>query len=344
MGAGKLAPHLLIVEKEMHKLEYLWLDGCEPTQIRNKTKIVKYFGTKGEEAPTWGFDGSSTQQAEGHSSDCVLQPVRFYSNPLDANSTLVLCEVWNVDDTPHPTNTRKILEETIPEGIEEWVGFEQEYTLYDLETDKPLGWPMIGEPPPQGDYYCGRNIGEKIVREHTDACLETGISICGTNAEVMLGQWEYQIGAGGSIAMSDDLWVARWLMERICEKHNVSVSLHPKPIEGDWNGAGCHTNFSTKEMREEGGYDKIIEACEKLSKNPQEHIDAYGQDNDQRLTGLHETCSITDFRYGVSDRGASIRIPWQVEKDGKGYLEDRRPASNCDPYVVSAKLINTICK
>ena len=330
----------------MHKLEYLWLDGCNPTQIRSKTKIVKSFGRNGGEAPIWGFDGSSTQQAEGNSSDCVLKPVRVYPNPLDTDSSIVLCEVWNVNDTPHKTNTRRELEETfvdLESDIDEWVGFEQEYTLF--ENGRPLGWPVIelGEPEPQGDYYCGRNIGENIMREHTDACIEAGLSICGTNAEVMLGQWEYQIGAGGSIHMSDDLWVARWLMERICEKHELSVSLHPKPIAGDWNGAGCHTNFSTGEMREDGGYPAIIEACEKLSENPQEHIDVYGQDNDQRLTGEHETCSIEEFRYGVSDRGASIRIPWQVEKDGCGYLEDRRPSSNCDPYKVSKKLIETIC-
>ncbi len=333
----------------MHKLEYLWLDGCTPTQIRSKTKVVRSFGRDGGEAPVWGFDGSSTEQAEGKNSDCVLKPVRVYPHPSEQDySSIVLCEVWNVDDTPHKTNTRRLLEETIIDcdhdqnwPIDEWVGFEQEYTLY--ENNKPYGWPDIGEPPPQGDYYCGRNIGEHISREHMNACIEAGVSICGTNAEVMLGQWEYQIGAGGSIHMSDDLWVARWLMERICEKHNLSVSLHPKPIAGDWNGAGCHINFSTLEMREEGGYDKIIDACEKLSENPQEHIDVYGQDNDQRLTGLHETCSITDFRYGVSDRGASIRIPWQVEKDGCGYLEDRRPSSNCDPYRVSKKLIETVC-
>ena len=328
----------------MHKLDYLWLDGCTPTQIRYKTKVVKEPLKVPEWGfdPIWGFDGSSTEQADGDSSDCVLKPVRVYPNPLEENSSIVLCEVYNVDDTPHKSNTRSLLRETTEDYIDEWVGFEQEYTLF--ENERPLGWPSNEEPAPQGDYYCGRNIGEKVSREHLNACIKAGISICGTNAEVMLGQWEYQIGAGGSIHMSDDLWVARWLLERICEKNKLQVSLHPKPIEGDWNGAGCHTNFSTNEMREEGGYEKIIEACEKLSKNPQEHIDAYGVDNDKRLTGLHETCSITEFRYGVSDRGASIRIPWQVEKDGKGYLEDRRPASNCDPYVVSQKLVETICK
>ena len=338
-----------------HKLEYLWLDGCNPTQIRSKTKIVKSFGRMGAEAPIWGFDGSSTNQAEGSNSDCVLKPVRVYPNPLESSTyqqgSIVLCEVWNVDDTPHETNTRTRLEETLvdlDEDIDEWVGFEQEYTLFPKYGHKgdgrPLGWVDYEEPAPQGDYYCGRNAGENIMKEHTDTCIEAGLSICGTNAEVMLGQWEYQIGAGGSIHMSDDLWVARWLMERICEKHDLKVSLHPKPIQGDWNGAGCHTNFSTAAMREEiGGMAEILNACLKLKDTHKEHIEVYGQDNDQRLTGEHETCDINTFRYGVSDRGASIRIPWQVEKNGCGYLEDRRPSSNCDPYKVSKKLIETIC-
>ncbi len=334
----------------MHKLEYLWLDGCTPTQIRSKTKVVKEPLKVPEWGfdPIWGFDGSSTQQAEGSNSDCVLKPVRVYPNPLDTDSSIVLCEVYNVDDTPHKSNTRRLLDDTIPGGIDEWVGFEQEYTLFpkygSKGDDRPYGWVDYEEPPPQGDYYCGRNAGEDIMKKHMNACIQAGISICGTNAEVMLGQWEYQIGAGGSIHMSDDLWVARWLMERICEHHNLSVSLHPKPIAGDWNGAGCHTNFSTGDMREPiGGMAEILSACLKLKDTHKEHIKVYGQDNEQRLTGLHETCDIDTFRYGVSDRGASIRIPWQVEKDGCGYLEDRRPSSNCDPYVVSQKLIETIC-
>ena len=329
----------------MDKLEYIWLDGTEPTtQLRSKTKIVKSFGRDGGVAPIWGFDGSSTEQAEGGSSDCVLKPVRVYPNPLELNNSVVLCEVWNVDDTPHETNTRRLLEETITDiedDIDEWVGFEQEYTLY--ENGLPLGWPEIGEPPPQGDYYCGRNAGEEIVTEHTNACIEAGISIAGTNAEVMLGQWEYQIGAGSSLEMSDDLWVARWLMEKICYKHGLTVSLDPKPIEGDWNGAGCHTNFSTKQMRENGGDEFIFKACMDLEKVHGEHMEVYGKGNERRLTGLHETQAIDTFSWGVSDRGASIRIPWQVEKDGCGYLEDRRPSANCDPYLVIEKLIETIC-
>ena len=327
-----------------HKLEYLWLDGCNPTQIRNKTKIVKYFGRKGGEAPIWGFDGSSTQQAEGNNSDCVLQPVRVYPNPFEEEGSIVLCEVWNVNDTPHKTNTRRMLEETLDDvqsDIDEWVGFEQEYTLF--QDNRPLGWPKDGEPAPQGDYYCGRNIGENIMNEHTDACIEAGIEICGTNAEVMLGQWEYQIGAGGSLQMSDDLWVARWFMEKFCDKYGVSVSLDPKPVPGDWNGAGCHTNFSTKYTRGHGGDEFIFKACMDLEKVHEEHMKEYGEGNERRLTGLHETQAIDTFSWGVSDRGASIRIPWQVDKDKCGYLEDRRPSSNCDPYKVSKKLIETIC-
>jgi len=330
----------------MTKLEYIWIDGTEPTpQLRSKTKVVEEFDGNVTNCPIWGFDGSSTNQAPGDKSDCVLKPIRVYENPLDEehSSYLVMCEVWNVDDTPHLTNHRFELEELCVKYSEQqpWFGIEQEYTLF--KDGRPLGWPIEGTPPPQGDYYCGRNIGEDISRQHMDACITTGIKISGINSEVMLGQWEYQIGADNPLRISDDVWVARWLMEKVCALYGIVVSLDPKPIEGDWNGAGAHTNFSTKAMRDDGGDAVIYDAIKKLEKTHNEHILVYGYGNGKRLTGLHETCPIDKFRWGVSDRGASIRIPHQVDKDRKGYLEDRRPSANCDPYRVCHKILETIC-
>ena len=303
----------------MTKLEYIWIDGTEDApQLRSKTKVVEHHEWDGSVAncPVWGLDGSSTNQAPGDNSDCVLQPVRIYDNPLEDNCHLVLCEVWNTDDTPHETNVRWKLFELLNGGIkdEPWFGFEQEYTLY--KDRKPLGWPEDGEPAPQGDYYCGRNKGEWIARKHMDLCIKAGIKIGGINSEVMLGQWEYQIGAGNPVTMSDDLWVSRWLLEKLCDKYELTVSLNPKPIAGDWNGAGCHTNFSTKPMREDGGDMVIHESIKNLEYKHNKHIEVYCYGNEHRLTGQHETCPITEFRWGVSDRGASIRVPWQVARDG----------------------------
>jgi len=330
----------------MTKLEYIWIDGTEDApQLRSKTKVIDDWDASVAGCPVWGFDGSSTNQAPGDNSDCVLKPVRIYENPLEKHSSyLVLCEVWNTDDTPHKTNTRWKLD-GLMSGVkneEAWFGFEQEYTLY--KDRKPLGWPEDGsEPAPQGDYYCGRNIGEGIARKHMDACIEAGVGIVGINSEVMLGQWEYQIFGNESLKATDDMWVARWLMEKICDINGLAVSLDPKPVEGDWNGAGCHTNFSTAAMREEGGDDVIHKAIRRLRMSADLHIEVYGSGNEKRLTGEHETCPITEFRWGVSDRGASVRVPWQVALDGKGYLEDRRPSANCDPYLVAWRLIKTIC-
>ena len=327
------------------KLEYIWIDGTEPTnQLRSKTKILEDFDRTIGGCPSWNFDGSSTNQATGKSSDCILKPVRLYENPMEKqDSYLVLCEVWDVDGNPNSTNYRWNLEEVQIKHSKEdvWVGIEQEYTLF--KDDRPLGWPMNREPKAQGDYYCGRNTGEWLARKHMDLCISAGIKISGINSEVMLGQWEYQVGADDPITISDDLWVARWLLEKVCAKYEVQVSLDPKPIEGDWNGAGAHTNFSTKAMREQDGDMKIHNAIQKLEQKHYEHVQVYGSGNEKRLTGMHETCSINQFRWGISDRGASIRVPEQVAKDGKGYLEDRRPSANCDPYIVCHKLIETIC-
>ena len=331
------------------KVEYIWMDGHEPTQkLRSKTKVIDGPINSIDDLPLWGFDGSSTNQAEGNDSDCMLKPVCKMPDPVrGGDDILVMCEVMNPDGSIHSSNTRAHLRE-ISEKFsdqEAWFGIEQEYTLFDGRN--PLGWPEGGYPAPQGPFYCGVGadevFGRDIVEEHLQLCMDAGLEVSGINAEVMPGQWEYQIGPLGPLEVADQMWISRWLLYRISEDYGVSATLHPKPVKGDWNGAGAHTNFSTKSMRAEGGIDVINEACEKLSQKHDEHINVYGAHNEERLTGLHETCSIKEFRYGVSDRGASIRIPMQTANDGYGYLEDRRPSANMDPYKVCAILIETTC-
>ncbi|MFO0728850.1 MAG: glutamine synthetase GlnII [Myxococcota bacterium] len=329
--------------------EYIWIDGQKPTaKLRSKTKIIEGEVKSLADLPEWGFDGSSTYQAEGKKSDLGLKPVRFIKNPLRPDGdVLVLCEVNMPDGTPHPSNTRAPLrplaEKTMSQ--EPWFGMEQEYTLF--EGNRPLGWPDHGFPAPQGGYYCGVGsdevFGRELVDAHAEACIRAGIKICGTNAEVMPAQWEFQIGPLPALEMADELWLARWLLYRMGEDFGISATLHPKPVKGDWNGAGCHTNFSTKGTRAPGGMKLIETACEKLRVRHEDHIKVYGAHNVERLTGLHETAPINVFRYGVSDRGASIRIPLGTANAGFGYFEDRRPAANCDPYEVIRMLLETVC-
>ncbi|MDT0307562.1 glutamine synthetase [Streptomyces sp. DSM 44917] len=328
------------------KAEYIWIDGTEPTpKLRSKTKIL----ADSSELPVWGFDGSSTNQAEGHASDCVLKPVASFPDPIrGGDNLLVLNEVYNVaDDTPHASNTRALLRPVAERfaGQAPIFGIEQEYTFF--KGSRPLGFPENGFPAPQGGYYCGVGAdeiyGRDIVEAHLDNCLAAGLGISGINAEVMPGQWEFQVGPLSPLEVSDQLWIARWLLYRTAEDFGVSATLDPKPAKGDWNGAGAHTNFSTKAMRE--GYDAILTACDSLGKEgkPLEHVRNYGVGVEDRLTGAHETAPWDQYSYGVSNRGASVRIPWQVERDKKGYIEDRRPNANCDPYVVTRLLTDTVC-
>jgi glutamine synthetase len=326
-----------------YKAEYIWIDGTEPSaRLRSKTKIL----TDGAERPIWGFDGSSTNQAPGANSDCVLSPVASFPDPIrGGDDVLVMCEVLLPDMTPHATNTRAQLRPLAEKFADQepLFGIEQEYTFF--KDGRPYGFPPNGYPAPQAFYYCGVGadevFGRDVVEAHLEACLDAGLGISGINAEVMPGQWEFQVGPLSPLDVSDQLWVARWLLYRVAEDFGVSATLDPKPVKGDWNGAGAHTNFSTNSMREL--YDPIIVACEALGTRVAEHVAAYGHGIEDRLTGQHETAPYNEFSYGVSDRGASVRIPWQVEIDKKGYIEDRRPNANMDPYLVTRMIVETCC-
>ena len=332
------------------KAEYIWIDGSKPTaKLRSKVKILP----NGDEPPVWAFDGSSTGQATAEESDCVLRPVFDCPDPVrGGENKLVMCEVLLTDMSPHPTNSRSACAAAAEKYADQnvWFGIEQEYTLFDGVS--PLGWPDNGFPAPQGGYYCGVGAdevyGRPIVEDHMDALTRAGIAIGGINAEVMPAQWEFQIGPLGAPLIGDQLWVARWLLYRIAEKHTgqrargISATLNPKPVEGDWNGAGAHTNFSTKEMRE--SYDACIAAAEALGRNHELHIANYGDGIRRRLTGRHETASYKEFTYAPSHRGASVRIPWQVVRDKKGYIEDRRPNANVDPYILTQLILETVCQ
>ena len=327
------------------KLEYIWLDGTAPTQcLRSKTQVRHDFGGTLEECPMWCFDGSSTNQAEGNASDCLLKPVAIYPDPDRSNAFLVMTEVMNADGTPHVTNGRATIND---DDNDFWFGFEQEYFLCDVDTQLPPGFPHGGFPAPQGPYYCSvgaaNTFGRDCVEEHFDICLEAGLNVEGINAEVAAGQWEFQCFAKGAKQAGDEIWVSRYLLERTGEKYGYAINYHPKPLgDTDWNGSGMHANFSNGAMRDLGDETVFTKICEEFGKNIERHISVYGADNDQRLTGKHETQSINEFSYGVSDRGAAIRIPIGTVEDGwKGRLEDRRTSSNADPYKVAAAIIKT---
>lgn len=329
--------------------EYVWIDAFNTTRSKARTLYLKNkHNVILNDIPIWNFDGSSTGQAEGNNSEVILKPVSIFRDPFrDPDGIIVLCSCYDSNHNPLSSNHRhdaeKVFETT--KQYEPWFGLEQEYVFYDNKTKRPLGWELSKDPEPQGKYYCSagadRCFGRDIVEQHYRMCLDIGITISGINGEVMPGQWEYQVGPVEGIDACDQLWIARYIMNRIAESHGVYVDLSSKPMKGDWNGSGCHTNFSTNEMRDEGGLSIIYGAMEKLSKKHREHIEVYG-DNKERLTGKHETSSIDKFTYGVADRTASIRIPLQTHKDKKGYFEDRRPAANIDPYLVLSKLLTTI--
>jgi glutamine synthetase len=368
-------------------LEYVWIDAAGG--VRSKIRVAQ-LGINDIETVVqnadqweWSFDGSSTGQATGTDSDVILRPVAMYRNPFfqsnasnASNAWLVLCDCYNKDGTPHATNARVRCAQTEAACLtdEPLFGIEQEYILFSRAKDVPHQWASISDPGcgGQGPYYCGvggdRCFGRKIADQHLLACLHAGIEIGGTNAEVMASQWEFQIGPLPATQVSDQLWMARYILQRITEEHGCCATFHPKPLR-TWNGSGGHTNFSTAKMRcnpesstdkmrsnpesstdkmrcnihERGSMDAIMDACARLEANHAEHMAVYGEFNEARMTGLHETSSMHACTWGVSDRGRSIRIPRHVANRGHGYLEDRRPAANLDPYLVTERIMRTCC-
>lgn len=338
--------------------EYLWIDG--DGNIRSKTKVchsinlddfntVNYFSE-------WNYDGSSTKQANGRFSEVIIKPVAIYNDPFRRNvfettCKLVLCDTYNPDGTPHSTNKRvgacEIFNKNL--SLEPKFGIEQEFFLVNSQRI-PIGFEcgenneLVTSQRAQGDYYCGSGVDNAIGRKCIDKafynCLYAGLSLTGMNAEVAPAQWEFQVCTNG-ISVSDELYVMRYILKRTAESDGMSVTFDPKPLQGEWNGSGCHTNFSTKPMRSDGGKQVIMDAIEKLSQKHLHHMSNYGDGNDRRMTGELETSSYSTFSYGIADRGASIRIPTIVEKEEKGYFEDRRPASNMDPYVVTSLIFQT---
>lgn len=331
---------------------YIWIDGTGE-YLRGKDRVLDFVAQKPSDLPTWMYDGSSTYQALTGNSDTTLVPRAIYRDPfrVGPNDILVLCDTYKPDGSPTDSNKRAAMQSAYDrtENHEPWFGIEQEYTFLDVDG-RPLGWPTNGFPGPQGPYYCAvgaKNVvARDVVEAHTLACLYAGVQFAGTNAEVMPAQWEYQVGPGLGMKAADDLWISRYILHRVAEDYGVVVTLDPKPMDGNWNGAGGHANFSTKGMRAENGIVEIEKAIEKLSKQHKKHIQAYdpkqGKDNERRLVGRLETSSIDKFSWGVADRACSIRIPRGVAAANKGYLEDRRPSSNCDPYAVCNALLTTI--
>jgi len=332
------------------RAEYVWIGGTG-NDLRCKTKTILKKPKDVSGYPIWNFDGSSTGQAPGDDSEVMLRPCAVYPDPFrGGENVIVMCDCLKPDMTPIDNNTRVKCNETMEKVKDQkpWFGIEQEYTLFEKDGVTPYGWPKGGYPGPQGPYYCGAGahsaFGRYIADAHYHCCLYAGIQISGINAEVMPGQWEYQVGPCVGINSGDQLWMSRYLMLRVCEAFGLIVSFDPKPIAGDWNGAGCHTNVSTEAMRKKGtGYAVILAAMEKMREKHEQHIAAYGEGNERRLTGAHETASIDQFSFGVANRGCSIRIPRDTEREKGGYFEDRRPSSNMDPYVVTGMIMDTCC-
>ena len=314
-------------------LEYIWLDSDLELRSKTKTMDPKEKWTL-DDIPLWNYDGSSTGQATTEDSEIILKPQAMFKCPFRKTGLLIMCDTYDTQNNPLPSNNRYNANIIFNTQLEEepWYGLEQEFFI-ELNDDEKHN----------DKHYCGLGVNHvcrTIMNEHLEACLSAGIHISGMNAEVTDGQWEYQVGPTTGISSGDHLWISRYILMRISEKHNATINFDPKPYK-DSNGSGCHTNYSTKGMRIENGLEIINLSIKKLEKKHKEHMEVYGNDNHLRMTGNHETSDFNTFSFGVGSRNVSIRIPNETAKNKCGYLEDRRPSSNMDPYLVTSKIFKT---
>lgn len=325
-------------------VDYVWLGGNG--ELRSKTRVLYNKILSLEDIPYWNYDGSSTNQADGGSSEVNIFPRRMFKCPFrKPDGLIVVCDTYTPDGIPLKNNHRfqasKIFEKYVDQIP--WYGLEQEYFIFSNLTDQPIGFNPNGK---QGQFYCsvgGNNaFCRQLSDEHLEACLYAGIKVSGTNLEVATGQWEYQVGPVEGVDAGDQLIASRYILEKLSEKFNTYIVYHPKPLKGDWNGSGVHTNFSTEAMRLPGGLKYIQKAILKLEAKHNEHMECYGEYNRERMSGEHETSSYDKFSHGVGSRKASVRIPNDTIKNGCGYFEDRRPAANMDPYLVTSKILQTV--
>ena len=329
-------------------LEYIWLDANQCCRSKTRVYTASLDGLLLENIPIWNYDGSSTNQATTDNSEVVLSPVKMIKDPFLSDGYLVLCECFEADKvTPLPSNTRARAREIFSmetPHCDPMFGLEQEFFISRKVGGRllPVAFPNNQSvPEPQSDYYCGvggSNVyGRELVLEILQKGLDAGIHITGMNAEVAPSQWEFQVCSLG-IEAADDLILLRYIANRVLEKSQLYMDIAAKPVGGDWNGSGCHINYSTSLMRQTDGFKHIEQAIKNLSKTHMLHIQHYGDDNHLRLTGKHETSSINDFSYSVAGRHTSIRIPTATRENKQGYFEDRRPSSSLDPYVSTALL------
>lgn len=341
----------------MIELEYVWLDGNGPN-LRSKTRYIERPESDRklqiDDVPEWGFDGSSTSQAEVSNSDMILKPARLYMSQSEPNRGYVMCEVYNLKGKPHISNSRPDLIKALESDTSDLIfGVEQEYVMINPKQQQPFEWPTRWDeeekmektffPGPQGRYYCGTGNfvrGREHVRDHARRCHDIGIKLTGVNAEVMLSQWEYQLGPQNPLQLADDMWMARFLYEQVAEENGFAVEYFPKLFKDsdEWAGTGCHINFSTSTLRNGGDNKRYIDdLLVGISEDHKKHIKVYGQGNEFRLTGKNETAHIDTFEWGDSDRSVAMRIP-----HGANYIEDRRPGGNINPYEAFTALIESI--